>query len=142
MKIYRITMYMPSPMSVISKTIVLRVPSNTIYRALKDTRLEKLFPEFFIGVTRRMVVDKTNKELIFKTIIEGSQIEISETIRLKISGNNTTEIEYTTETNVEENNLMMQSIIQTHVANILYSLLLLETGYINGLIERKKTDYA
>ncbi len=132
---------MPSPMSIISKTIVLRVPSNTIYRALKDTRLEKLFPEFFIGVTRRMVVDKTNKELIFKTIIEGSQIEISETIRLKISGNNTTEIEYTTETNVEENNLMMQSIIQTHVANILYSLLLLETGYINGLIERKKTDY-
>jgi hypothetical protein len=142
MKIYRITMYMPSPMSIISKTIVLRVPSNTIYRALKDTRLEKLFPEFFIGVTRRVVVDKTNKELIFKTIIEGSQIEISETIRLKISGNNTTEIEYTTETNVEENNVMMQSIIQTHVANILYSLLLLETGYINGLIERKKTDYA
>jgi hypothetical protein len=142
MKIYRITMYMPSPMSIISKTIVLRVPSNTIYRALKDTRLEKLFPEFFIGVTRRVVVDKTNKELIFKTIIEGSQIEISETIRLKISGNNTTEIEYTTKTNVEENNLMMQSIIQTHVANILYSLLLLETGYINGLIERKKTDYA
>ena len=135
-------MYMPSPMSIISKTIVLRVPSNTIYRALKDTRLEKLFPEFFIGVTRRVVVDKTNKELIFKTIIEGSQIEISETIRLKISGNNTTEIEYTTETNVEENNLMIQSIIQTHVANILYSLLLLETGYINGLIERKKTDYA
>ena len=133
---------MPSPMSIISKTIVLRVPSNTIYRALKDTRLEKLFPEFFIGVTRRVVVDKTNKELIFKTIIEGSQIEISETIRLKISGNNTTEIEYTTETNVEENNLMMQSIIQTHVANILYSLLLLETGYINGLIERKNTDYA
>ena len=133
---------MPSPMSVISKTIVLRVPSNTIYRALKDTRLEKLFPEFFIGVTRRVVVDKTNKELIFKTIIEGSQIEISETIRLKISGNNTTEIEYTTETNVEENNLMVQSIIQTHVANTLYSLLLLETGYINGLIEGKKTDYA
>jgi len=142
MKKYRITIYMPSPMSVISKTIVLRVPSNTIYRALKDTRLEKLFPEFFIGVTRRIIVDKTNKELIFKTITEGSQVEISETIRLKISGNNTTEIEYTTETNVEENNLMVQSIIQTHVANILYSLLLLETGYINGLMERKKTDFA
>ncbi len=129
-------------MSVISKTIVLRVPSNTIYRALKDTRLEKLFPEFFMGVTRRIIVDKTNKELIFKTITEGSQVEISETIRLKISGNNTTEIEYTTETNVEENNLMVQSIIQTHVANILYSLLLLETGYINGLMEREKTDFA
>ncbi len=129
-------------MSIISKTIVLRIPSNTIYRALKDTRLEKLFPEFFIGVTRRLVVDKTNKELTFRTITQGSQIEIIETIRLKISGKNTTEIEYTTETNAEENNLMVQSIVQTHVANILYSLLLLETGYINGLMERKKTDYA
>ena len=129
-------------MSIISKTIVLRIPSNTIYRALKDTRLEKIFPEFFIGVTRRLVVDKTNKELTFRTITQGSQIEIIETIRLKISGNNTTEIEYTTETNAEENNLMVQSIVQTHVANILYSLLLLETGYINGLMERKKTDYA
>jgi hypothetical protein len=133
---------MPSPMSIISKTIILRVPSNIIYHALKDTRLEKLFPEFFIGVTRRLVVDKTNKELTFKTITQGSQIEIIETIRLKISGNNTTEIEYNTETNAEENNLMIQSIVQTHVANILYSLLLLETGYINGLMERKKTEYA
>ena len=129
-------------MSIISKTIVLRIPSNTIYRALKDTRLEKLFPEFFIGITRRLVVDKTNKELTFRTITQGSQIEIIETIRLKISGKNTTEIEYTTETNAEENNLMVQSIVHTHVANILYSLLLLETGYINGLMERKKTDYA
>jgi hypothetical protein len=142
MKKYRIIIYMPPPMSIISKTIVLRIPSNTIYRALKDTRLEKLFPEFFIGVTRRLVVDKTNKELTFRTITQGSQIEIIETIRLKISGNNTTEIEYTTETNAEENNLVVQSIVQTHVANILYSLLLLETGYINGLMERKKTDYA
>jgi hypothetical protein len=133
---------MPPPMSIISKTIVLHVPSNTIYRALKDTRLEKIFPEFFIGVTRRLVVDKTNKELTFRTITQGSQIEIIETIRLKISGNNTTEIEYTTETNAEDNNLMVQSIVQTHVANILYSLLLLETGYISGLMERKKTDYA
>ena len=142
MKKYRIIIYMPPPMSIISKTIVLRIPSNTIYRALKDTRLEKLFPEFFIGVTRRLVVDKTNKELTFRTITQGSQIEIIETIRLKISGKDTTEIEYTTETNAEENNLMVQSIVHTHVANILYSLLLLETGYINGLMERKKTDYA
>jgi hypothetical protein len=142
MKKYRISIYMPPPMSIISKTIVLHVPSNTIYRALKDTRLEKIFPEFFIGVTRRLVVDKTNKELTFRTITQGSQIEIIETIRLKISGNNTTEIEYTTETNAEDNNLMVQSIVQTHVANILYSLLLLETGYISGLMERKKTDYA
>jgi hypothetical protein len=125
-------------MSIISKTITLRVPSNTIYRALKDTRLEKLFPEFFIGVTRTLIIDKTNKKLTFRTITQGSQIEIIETIQLKISGNNTTEVEYTTETNAEENNMVVQSIIQTHIANILYSLLMLETGYINGLMERRK----
>jgi hypothetical protein len=125
-------------MSIISKTITLRVPSNTIYRALKDTRLEKLFPEFFIGVTRTLVIDKTNKKLTFRTITQGSQIEIIETIQLKISGNNTTEVEYTTETNAEENNMVVQSIIQTHIANILYSLLMLETGYINGLMQRRK----
>jgi hypothetical protein len=125
-------------MSIISKTITLRVPSNTIYRALKDTRLEKLFPEFFKGVTRTLVIDKTNKKLMFRTITQGSQIEIIETIQLKISGTNTTEVEYTTETNAEESNMVVQSIIQTHIANILYSLLMLETGYINGLMERKK----
>ena len=124
-------------MSIISKTITLRVSSNTIYLALKDTRLEKLFPEFFIGVKRRLVADKTNRKLTFRTVIQGSQIEINETIRLKISGNNTTEVEYITETNKEEDNLVVQSIIQTHIANILYSLLMLETGYINGLIKRK-----
>jgi hypothetical protein len=124
-------------MSIISKTITLRVPSNTIYLALKDTRLEKLFPEFFIGVTKTLVVDKTNTKLTFRTNIQGSQIEIIETIRLKISGNNTTELEYTTETNTQEDNLTVQSIIQTHIANILYSLLMLETGYINGLMKRK-----
>ena len=123
-------------MSIISKTITLRVPSNTIYLALKDTRLEKLFPEFFIGVTRMLVVDKTNKKLTFRTVTQGSQIEIIETIKFKISGNNTTEVEYTTETNTEEDNLGVQSIIQTHIANILYSLLMLETGYINGLMKK------
>ncbi len=124
-------------MSVISKTITLRVPSNTIYLALKDTRLEKLFPEFFIGVTKTLVVDRTNRKLTFRTIIQGNQIEIIETIRLKISGNITTEVEYTTETNTQEDNQAVQSIIQTHIANILYSLLMLETGYINGLMKRK-----
>ena len=123
-------------MSIISKTITLRVPSNTIYLALKDTRLEKLFPEFFIGVTRMLVVDKTNKKLTFRTVTQGNQIEIIEIIKFKISGNNTTEVEYTTETNTEEDNLGVQSIIQTHIANILYSLLMLETGYINGLMKK------
>ena len=38
---------------------------------------------------------------------------------------------------IEENNIVLDLIIQTHVANILYSLLMLETGYINGLLKRK-----
>ena len=124
-------------MSAISKTITLRVPSNITYRALKDTRLEQLFPEFFIGVTRKIKTDKDNNELKFSTTIQGSQIEISETFKLRISGENNTDVEYTTETNFEENNAILHSIIQTHISNILYSLLTLETGYINGFMEGK-----
>jgi hypothetical protein len=128
-------------MSKISKTITLRVPSNIIYHALKDTRLEKLFPEFFIGISRKVVIDNTNKDLSFRMTTQGSQIEVTETFSLKISGNNSTEVEYTTETNTEEENLVVESIVQTHIANILYSLLMLETGYVNGLMERKN-NYA
>jgi hypothetical protein len=124
-------------MSAISKTITLRVPSEITYRALKDTRLEELFPEFFIGVTRKIKTDKANNELRFSTTIQGSQIEISETFKLRISGENKTDVEYTTETNLEENNAVLQSIIQTHISNILFSLLTLETGYINGFMEGK-----
>lgn len=124
-------------MPVISKTITLRVPLNIIYRALKDTRLEKLFPEFFIGITRKLVIDKENKGLTFRTTTQESPIQIIEKFRLIISGDNNTDVEYITETNVEENNVVVQSIVQTHIANILYSLLMLETGYINGLMERK-----
>jgi hypothetical protein len=50
---------------------------------------------------------------------------------------NTTEIAYTTQTNVE-NEPVIESIVQTHIANILYALLMLETGYINGLMERRR----
>lgn len=125
-------------MSVLSKTLILRVPSNIIYRALKDTRLEKLFPEFFIGIERKVVMDKTNKEISFNTITQGKQIEIIETFKFKIFSNKRTFIEYITETkSIEENNIILDSIIQTHVANILYSLLMLETGYINGVLKRK-----
>ena len=123
-------------MSTISKTITLRVPSDIIYRALKDTRLEELFPEFFIGVARKIKTDKANNKLKFLTTIQGSQIEINETFKLRISGGNNTGVEYTTETNIEENNAVIQSIIQTHISNILYSLLMLETGYINGFMGR------
>lgn len=80
-------------MSTISKNITLCVPSDIIYRALKDTRLEKLFPEFFIGVARKIKTDKTNNELKFLTTIEGSQIEINETFKLRISGGNNTGVE-------------------------------------------------
>ena len=125
-------------MSVLSKTLILRVPSNILYRALKDTRLEKFFPEFFIGIERKVVMDKTNKEICFNTITQGKQIEIIETFKFKIFSNNRTFIEYITETkSIEENNIILDSIIQTHVANILYSLLMLETGYINGVLKRK-----
>lgn len=127
-------------MSMLSKTLTLRVPSNIIYRALKDTRLEKLFPEFFIGIERKVVIDKTNKEISFNTITQGEQIKIIETFKLKIFNNNGTVVEYITETkSMEENNIVLESIVQTHVANILYSLLMLETGYINGVLEKKKT---
>ena len=126
-------------MSIVSKTLTLRVPSNIIYRALKDTRLEILFPEFFIGVERKIVMDKTNKEICFNTITQGKQSEIIETFKFKISNNNGTVVEYITETkSTEENNIILESIVQTHVANILYSLLMLETGYINGVLERKR----
>ena len=98
-------------MSIVSKTLTLRVPSNIIYRALKDTRLEILFPEFFIGVERKVVMDKTNKEISFNTITQGKQIEIIETFKFKISHNNGTVVEYITETkSLEENNIVLESI--------------------------------
>jgi hypothetical protein len=125
-------------MSVTSKTISLRVPVNIVFRALKDTRLEKIYPEFFVGITRKLSTDKENKELEFKTTIQESPIRIAEKFRLTISRYTSTEVEYVTETNVEENDIVVQSIVQTHIANIIYSLLMLETGYINGLIEKRK----
>ncbi len=128
-------------MSILSKTLRLRIPSNIIYRALKDTRLENLFPEFFIGLERKVITDKINKEVSYNTITQGKQIEIIETFKFKISNNNETVVEYITEIKtIEENNIILESIVQTHVANILYSLLMLETGYINGVLEKKKID--
>lgn len=127
-------------MSVTSKTISLRVPVNIVFRALKDTRLEKIYPEFFVGITRKLATDKENKELEFKTTIHESPIRIVEKFRLTISRHTSTEVEYVTETNVEENDIVVQSIVQTHIANIIYSLLMLETGYINGLIEKRKMN--
>ena len=123
-------------MSLISKTINLLVPPDLVYRALKDTRLEQLFPEFFIGVTRKLSIDKVNEELAFKTNTQDGQIEIIETFRLVISGSNNTNVLYTTQTNVD-GDIAIESILRTHIANILYSLLMLETGYVNGLMEKE-----
>jgi hypothetical protein len=64
-------------MSSISKRLSLRVPANIIYRSLKYTRLEQLFPEFFTGVSRRLTGnDKANSELQFTTTTYDSQIQI------------------------------------------------------------------
>jgi hypothetical protein len=123
-------------LSLISKTISIRVPPDLIYRGLKDARLEQLFPEFFIGVTRKISTDKINEELTFKTNTQDGQIEIIETFRLILSGNNRTNVIYTTETNID-GDIAIESILRTHIANILYSLLMLETGYVNGLIEKE-----
>jgi hypothetical protein len=54
------------------------------------------------------VLDKTNKELSFRTTSQEGQIEITETFSLKISRNNSTDVEYITETkSTEENNLVV-----------------------------------
>ena len=123
-------------MGVISKTVSIRVPPDLIYCALKDTRLEQLFPEFFIGITRKISIDKINEEIAFKTNTQDDQIEIIEKFRLIISGNNITNVIYTTQTNLD-GDIAVESILRTHIANILYSLLMLETGYVNGLIENE-----
>ena len=124
-------------MSSISKRLSLRVPANVIYRGLKDRRLERLFPEFFTGVTRRLTTsNKANSELQFTTTTYDSQIQIKEIFKLKVLQSNATEIVYTTSTNIA-NDPVVESIVYTHVANILYALLMLETGYMNGLMERQ-----
>jgi hypothetical protein len=127
-------------MSSISKRLSLRVPANIIYRGLKDTRLEQLFPEFFAGVTRKLTItnnNKANSELQFTTTTYDSQIQIKEIFKLKVLHSNATEITYTTSTNIA-NDPVVESIVYTHIANILYALLMLETGYVNGLMERQK----
>src|ERR687883_2061900 len=124
-------------MSSISKRLSLRVPANVIYRGLKDTRLEQLFPEFFTGVTRKLTSNnKANSELQFTTTTYDSQIQIKEIFKLKVLQSNTTEIIYTTNTNMA-NDPVVESIVLTHIANVLFALLMLETGYVNGLMQRQ-----
>ena len=126
-------------MSPITKRLSLRVPANLIYLGLKDKRLKQFFPEFFAGVTRRLTIsnNKANSELQFTTTTYDSQIQIKEIFKLKVLHSNATEITYTTSTNIA-NDPVVESIIHTHIANILYALLMLETGYVNGLTERQR----
>ena len=51
-------------------------------------------------------------------------------------------MEYVTETNVGENEVVIQSIVQTHIANMLYSLLMLETGYQRLDGKEKMNNYS
>jgi hypothetical protein len=118
-----------------SKTIVLQVPSKVIYNTLKNIRLEDTFPEFFNGISKRIVNNNINEEITFKTVISFNQIIIYETFKLKIYGKNKTQILYNTKTNTDEENIIIESIIQTHIANVLYAFLMLEAGYINGQTE-------
>jgi hypothetical protein len=61
----------------------------------------------------------------------------SEIFKLKVLQSNATEVTYTTSTNIA-NNPIVESIVLTHIANVLYALLMLETGYTNGLMERQR----
>ena len=126
-------------MSSISKRLSLRVPANIIYRGLKDTRLERLFPEFFTGVTRKLTTtnNKANSELQFITTTYDSQIQIKEIFKLKVLQSNATEIIYITSTNIA-NDPVVESIVYTHIANILYALLMLETVYSTNYMSYRK----
>jgi len=75
--------------------------------------------------------------LEFITTTYDSQIQIKEIFKLEVLQSNVTEIIYTTSTNIA-NDPVVESIVYTHVANILYSLLMLETGYVNGLMEKQE----
>jgi hypothetical protein len=127
-------------MSLISKNITLFVPSKIIYNAIKYTKLENNSPAFFIGIRKGIASDNPNSQITFKTSTLNHQITIYETFKLKILAKNKTQIEYITETNTDANNAIAESIIQTHVANILYSFLMLQTGYVNGRLEKSNRE--
>ncbi|MFL6358769.1 MAG: hypothetical protein ACJ72V_05425 [Nitrososphaeraceae archaeon] len=104
-------------MSSISKRLSLRVPANVIYRGLKDTRLERLFSEFFTGVTMRLTTsNKANSELQFTTTTYDSQIQIKEIFKLKVLQSNATGIIYTTSTNIA-NDPVVESIAYIHITH-------------------------
>jgi hypothetical protein len=66
----------------LSKSLKLRIPSNIIYRALKDTRLETLFPEFFIGVERKVITDII-KRFVLIQLLKESRLKLLKHSNLK-----------------------------------------------------------
>ena len=66
----------------LSKSLKLRIPSNIIYRALKDTRLEILFPEFFIGVERKVITDII-KRFVLIQLLKESRLKLLKHSNLK-----------------------------------------------------------
>jgi hypothetical protein len=71
-------------MSRLSQSLKLRIPSNIIYLGLKDTRLETLFPEFFIGVERKVITDIINKErFVLIQLLRESRLKILKHSNLK-----------------------------------------------------------
>ena len=64
------------------------------------------------------------------------QFLLKETFKLKISSANSTEITY--RTNKYSGDPVANSAVLTRIANILYALLMLETGYTNGLIQKER----
>ena len=66
----------------LSKSLKLRIPSNIIYRALKDTRLETLFPEFFIGVERKVISDII-KRFVLIQLLKESRLKLLKHSNLK-----------------------------------------------------------
>src|SRR6476659_5762698 len=123
-------------MSLISKNITLFVPSKIIYNAIKYKKMESNLHKFFIEIKKRNANDNPNSQITFKTITFNNQIIIYETFKLKILAKKKTQIEYITEKNKDVSDAITESIIQTHIANILYSFLMLETGYVNGRLEK------
>jgi hypothetical protein len=83
---------------------------------------------------------QTDREITFRTVTQDNQFEIYETFRLKISGQKKTQIDYDTKTNTDEKSILTESIVQTHIANVLYALLMLETGYVNGIVESSNKE--
>ena len=66
----------------LSKSLKLRIPSNIIYRTLKDTRLETLFPEFFIGVERKVITDII-KRFVLIQLLKESRLKLLKHSNLK-----------------------------------------------------------